>query len=67
MTDREQVLQDRERASRGQMSASDAPGPDTTEWASTLARRVRVLYESLVQEGFDPQEALLLTGRLFEN
>ena len=67
MNDREQVLQDRERASREHVYAPDAPEPDLTAWASALAHRVRVLYESLVREGFTPQEALLLTGRLFEN
>ena len=66
MNDREQVLLEREQRAHG-YSANVAQEPDITAWAMEKAARARLLYEAFVNEGFDEQQALLLTGRLFDD
>jgi hypothetical protein len=69
VNDREQVLAERQRSvlvAHG-VDAAEHDTSDAPQWARTRAIHIRALYDALIEVGFDGQQALLLTGRLFND
>lgn len=53
-----------DRRRRGNNEPGSLGPEEMEEWLSAKAREIRFFYECLLREGFSPQDALYLTGKV---